>query len=48
MNFFSRDFYLIYFIFYESSYIQMRFKLGISAKQAHSQLKIIDEDALTI
>jgi predicted HTH transcriptional regulator len=30
------------------SYIQMRFKLGISAKQVHSELKNIDEDAPTI
>jgi len=30
------------------SYIQMRFKLGISAKQVHSELKKIDEDAPTV
>ncbi len=30
------------------SYIQMHFKLGISAKQVHSELKKIDEDAPTI
>jgi len=29
-------------------YIQMFFKLGISAKQVHSELKNIDEDAQTI
>ncbi len=32
----------------DRSYIQMRFKLGISAKQVHSELKKIDEDAPTI
>jgi len=26
------------------SYIQMRFKLGISTKQVHSKIKILDED----
>ena len=30
------------------SYIQMRFKLGVSAKQVHLELKKIDEDAPTI
>ena len=30
------------------SYVQMCFKLDISAKQVHSELKIIHEDVLTI
>ena len=30
------------------SFIQIDFKLGISAKQVHSELKKIDEDASTI
>ena len=30
------------------SYIQMRFKLDINIEQVHSELKIVNEDVLTI